>query len=338
VARTAAKDLLRARAAHRYRDVGEREWRDAELAFVWQHHDLFHRSGEPLARRRRIPLVSYVHAPQVWEARRWGVRRPGWGSLLERAGERPQLHASDVVACVSDEVAHELLRLGVPPERMVVSPMAVDAERFAPGLPREEIRATLGVTGRFVVGWVGTFRRFHGLESLVDAFARLHSVDRSARLLLVGSGAEREPLQQTVERRGLADAVVFVGAVPHADVPRLVAGMDVAVVSAPAEPGFHYSPQKLREYLACARPTVAPRVGEVPRLVTEGREALLYDPGASEELSNQLLRLRDDAECRTRIGAAGRELVVKTATWDVRLRDLMSSDAFRGASAVLRGG
>ena len=102
---------------------------------VWQHHDLFQSPGQAISRRHRCPLVSFVDAPLVWEARRWGVARPGWGRLVERYGEWPQLRASDVVACLSDEVAHEVVRLGVPRERIVFSPTAVDVDRFAPAAP-----------------------------------------------------------------------------------------------------------------------------------------------------------------------------------------------------------
>ena len=145
-ARTALKDVLRWRTARQ----GSSRWIPAPWAatsveFVWQHHDLFHCAGETLARRHGCPLVSYVHAPQVWEAAKWGVRRPGWGSWLERHGERPQLLHSDVVACVSDEVAAEVVRLGVEERRILVSPMAVDAT-VRPDRLREQTFAPASVS------------------------------------------------------------------------------------------------------------------------------------------------------------------------------------------------
>ena len=137
VVRTAAKDLKRAYAARARRESGaQTQWADHELAFVWQHHDLFQSPGVPIARRNGCPLVSFVDAPLVWEARRWGVKRPGWSHLVERYGEWPQLRASDVVACLTDEIAREIVRLGVPRERIIFSPTAVDADQFAPAAPR----------------------------------------------------------------------------------------------------------------------------------------------------------------------------------------------------------
>lgn len=335
VAQTAAKDARRTLRARAFGDAGERaEWRDASLAFVWQHHDLFHRAGAPVATRHRVPLVSYVHAPQVWEARQWGVQRPGWGRLVERYGEQPQLRASAVVACVSDEVADELVRLGVGRERLLVSPMAVDAERFTPSVSGAPTRRVLGLTDTFVVGWIGSFRGFHGLDSVVEAFALLHGREPGARLLLGGTGAEMANVRDLAGRLGITDSVVLPGAIAHANMPEFVAAMDVAVVSARPDTGFHYSPLKLREYMACGVPVVAPRLGEIPRTVRDGEDALLYSAGDAATLADQLIRLHDDDALRAKLATRGRALVLATSTWDVRIAELLASPAFlhaRGA-------
>jgi glycosyltransferase involved in cell wall biosynthesis len=329
IARTGAKDAARTREALRFRDVGERpEWGDANLAFVWEHHDLFHRWAEPLAKRHGCPVVSYVHAPQVWEARQWGVHRPGWGRFLERLGERPSLLAADVVACVSDEVVDEVVRLGVSPERTLVSPMAVDADMFNPAVSGDAVRRSLGLTDRFVVGWTGTFRKFHGLEILLEAFARFRSREVSAVLLLVGQGAGRPMLEESARRLRIEDAVVFAGSVAGTDLPRYVAAMDVTVVSAPADQAFHYSPQKLREYLAAGKPALAPAIGDVNRTLTDETDGLLYQPGDHQHLFDLLERLHSDLDLRERLGVAGRRLMERSGTWDVRLEQL--SKALRG--------
>jgi glycosyltransferase involved in cell wall biosynthesis len=337
VLRTAAKDVVRAWAGHAARHVtAPTEWLDHKLAFVWQHHDLFQSPGEAIARRHRCPLVSFVDAPLVWEARRWGVARPGWGRLVERYVEQPQLRASDVVACVSDEVAREVARLGVGREQIIVSPNAVDAERFAPAGNNPAVREPHGLGDAFVVGWVGTFRRFQGLDTIIGAFGVLQQADPRARLLLVGDGAERAHVERVVDEAGVR-GVVFAGAVGARAVPDLLGAMDVAVVSAREGEGFHYSPLKLREYLACGRAVVAPRLGEIPVFVDDGVHALLYEPGDAHDLAAKLRRLRDDPELRLRLGAAGRQLVVATATWDVRLAELLDSASYRAAVTRVSG-
>jgi len=336
VAKTLAKDVRRYRVATSYHVSDVNDWCDVDLQFVWQHHDLFHRAGEELARRQGCPLVSFVHAPQVWEAKQWGVRRPGWGSALERYGERPQLLASDVVACVSDEVAREMRRIGVAGDRIVVCPTGVDPEKFGPHVSGLGVRERFGLGDNFTVGWAGSFRSFHGLDTLIEAFAQLLTEAPEARLLLVGAGAAREDLELLTRRLRVDRSTIFTGAVSHSEVPELVAAMDVAVVSAPRDAGFHYSPQKLREYMAAGTPVVAAKVPDICRFARDGREILLFDPGDGVGLAGQLATLHRDPALRAAIGHAGRTLVVAGATWDAQLDRLVTSEAFH--SAVARSG
>jgi len=336
-ARTAVKDALRWRAARRFRAPEGGPWTGTDVELVWQHHDLFHRGGEDLARGRGCPLVSYVHAPQVWEAAKWGVRRPGWGRALERFGEVPQLLRSDVVACVSDEVAAELARLGVDEHRILVSPMAVDAGRFDPAVSSADLRTELGVDGCTVIGWTGSFRRFHGLDGALDAFRIAHAQRPRLRLLLVGDGAERSRMTELATQLGVGDAVVFTGAVGHEEIPRYVRAMDIAVVVARADEDFHYSPLKMREYMAAAVPVVAPRLGEVPRVLTDGTDGLLYAAGDATGLAERLVRLDDDPALRERVGRAGLEVVLRTGTWAVQLDRLVTSAPFLEARARRSG-
>jgi glycosyltransferase involved in cell wall biosynthesis len=274
-----------------------------------------------------VPLVSFVHAPQVWEAAKWGVRRPGWGRLVERFGEAPQLRASDVVACVSDEVAAELGRFGVPDDRIVVTPMAVDADRFSPEVSGDALRRQYGFGDAFVIGWTGSFRGFHGLDLALRAFADVSSSLPSARLLLVGEGAERGAMEELATELGIADLVVFTGGVSHEQVPEMVAAMDVAVVTARPGDDFHYSPLKMREYMACAKPVVAPNVGEIPTFIHDGVSGLLYDPARDGDLADRLLIAgRDDA--RHTLGEHAREVILERGTWDVQLERVLASPAY----------
>ena len=85
---------------------------DFQPSFVWQHHDLFHRWGLDAAHRLGVPSVLFVDAPQVWEAKKWGVNRPIWGPWLERLMESPTLSDASLVACVSEDVRDAVARAG----------------------------------------------------------------------------------------------------------------------------------------------------------------------------------------------------------------------------------
>jgi glycosyltransferase involved in cell wall biosynthesis len=332
VARTGIKDLRRFRAARRFRHAGEHpEWSGARLAFVWQYHDLFSAAGGPIARRHHCPLVSFVEAPRVWEDNQWGVRRPGWGGLLERVGEGPQLRQSDVVLCISDEVAAQVVRLGADERRIVISPTGVDAQQFNPSVSGDPVRRAFGFEDDFVVGWTGSFRRFHGLDLAIEAFAILHRARPRTRLMLVGDGPERERLQQLTTSLDVADAVTFTGAKPFDQMPQYVAAMDVAVVTVLPSDVIHYSPLKLREYLATERPVVAPNVGEMGRVLADGEQALLYEPSDARQLAELLVRVYDDPSLRARLAVAGRHHVLRTDTREVQLERLLDSVPYRDA-------
>jgi glycosyltransferase involved in cell wall biosynthesis len=287
-------------------------------AFVWSHHELFQTTGVSLARRLSVPLVQFVDAPQVWEARRWGVRRLGWGGVLERVGERPQLRAADVVACVSDEVAAVVVEMGVPRQQIVVTPVGVDLQRFGPHASRQNMRRRLGLQNRFVIGWVGSFRPFHSLHLALEATKRLQESVPEAALLLVGDGQERRRTQALADEMRVH--AVFTGTIPYEQVAGHVAAMDVAVILGAGGQAFHYSPLKLREYMASARPVVAMRAGEVGRILRDGVDGLLVQPGDASALARAIRLLYDRPDLRHRIGAAARERAVAEWSWDAQLR------------------
>ena len=289
-----------------------------DVKFVWQHHDLFNTAGFEIARRLGTPLVLFVDAPTVWEDHRSGVHRPGWGKALETIGERPQFRSADVVACVSDEVAHEVRKRGAVEHRVIVTPTGVDPRRFSPTISGDAVRRQAGHAGCFVVGWMGSFRPFHGLDLTIKAMAMLQETIPGLALLLVGDGQERHRIEDLVRELGIRRAY-FSGTVLHATVPQYIAAMDVAVVAAESETGFHYSPIKLREYMACARPIVAPRVGEIERLLTDGEDALLVAPSDPRALAQGIHRLYRDEGLRSQLGQTARAKV-HAISWEHQVR------------------
>ncbi|MEZ5181015.1 MAG: glycosyltransferase [Acidimicrobiales bacterium] len=309
VAKTAAKDVRALRRAHRFRIEADGPWRGTEVAFAWQRHELFHTAGLDLADRLGVPSVLFAPATAIWESERWGVRRPGWGRAAERWGEAPALRRADLVAAGSDAVAEQVVRLGAAPERVLVVPTGVDLDLFPPALDGRAARARLGLADRFVVGWAGSFRRFHALDLAVDAVARVPG----AVLLLVGDGPERPAVEARARAAGVE--VVATGTVSHEDLPELLAAFDVALLQSPAAGTFHYSPLKVAEYLAAGRAVVAPDVAPLRRRLVADEEVVLVPPGDVRALADALARLRDDPARRAALGAAGRA-AERDGSWD----------------------
>jgi glycosyltransferase involved in cell wall biosynthesis len=317
--KTGLKDVRKAVEARQFRALAENgPWTPEQVRFVWQRHDLFHDAGLVAARALDRPLVVFTPALIVREAAGWGVRRPGWQGLLERTAESPVLRSADLVACGSDEIAEQVKGLGVSPDRLLVTPNGVDPEMFSPDRDGAGVRSRLGLVGRYVIGWVGSFRPFHGLEMALEAMLAVESKIPEATLMLVGDGLERERIEKTVDTLGLRN-VALTGAVGYLEIPEYVAAMDVAIITDRGSGSFHYSPLKLREYMSAGKAVIAPRVGEMSRWLTDGEDAVLVESGDTDGMATALIDLHGRPELRERLGAAARQKILDQATWDIQL-------------------
>lgn len=292
-----------------------------KIALVWEQHDFFPGKGYQLAQKYNSPFVIYVHAPQVWEAKKWGVKRPLWGKILERMETR-SLRRADKVACVSTQVAEKLEEMGVAKEKIVVSPMAVDAHLYA-DVDSEDIKNEYDLKDKLVIGWTGSFRSFHGVDILVKIFERVHNVIPNSHLLLVGDGEEMEETKNLVKQLNLQDHVSFPGRMSFLRMTKFVNTFDIAVLSARKTSEFHYSPMKLREYLKAGKATLAPNAGEIPKIFLDDVHLKLYDVGDIEGTSQKLIDLSRDEAQREKLGHEGREYILRNGTWDVELQKLM---------------
>ena len=243
---------------------------------VWQRHDLFSGPGYKLSKKYNIPLVTSVEALVVWEAEKWGVHRPIWGKWLERRSELKSLKKSDLICCISEEVQEKIISLGVSRSKVVVTSNKVDPRFFHPLVDGSGIREEFDLKDKLVIGWAGSFRKFHGLEDVVVAFEIILKKFPQARLLLVGNGLEFDAIQELVSRRNLSDFVILTGRKKIEDIPKYIAAMDIAVVSAKSATGFHYFPLKLAEYMALGKAVIAPAAGDLPKIFRENSDIMFF--------------------------------------------------------------
>ncbi|MDQ3931434.1 MAG: glycosyltransferase family 4 protein, partial [Actinomycetota bacterium] len=198
---------------------------------------------------------------------------------------------------------------------------------FSPGEPDHHLRHMYDLEGRLVVGWVGGFRPFHGLQLVGDIARELRERVPEAILCLVGTG----PLHQQVadQARDLPDHLRLLGPVAPHDVPRWIRSFDVCLLLAAAD-DFHYSPLKLYEYLGCGRPVVAAHVGQVPQTVTDGLEALLVPPNDPPAVVAAIERLARDPMLRRQLGQNARATAERSASWERRALHLVKALEDRG--------
>jgi glycosyltransferase involved in cell wall biosynthesis len=280
--------------------------------FIYERHCLFTTAGRELARYFNIPLLLEVNAPLVLEQQKMrGLSLP----LVARTAERLVLESSDHVFVVSQALKQYMTELGVSGEKVSVIPNAADPHLFGPLLEPSKIRHTLGWDDRFVIGFVGSMKPWHGVDILLHAMRMLGGSNSPFRLLLVGSGPELDNLRVQVSEMGLADVVHMSGSVPHQQVPDYLRAMDVAVAPYAPDADEYFSPVKLFEYMSMALPVIAARLGQVSEVIEPERTGWLFRPGDAFELAGLIGRVASERElCRT-VGLAARERVMNEYTW-----------------------
>jgi len=222
--------------------------------------------------------------------------------LLERV-ELFLYRESAAVAALTRRFRDDLVRRGIPANRVTVVRNGVDLPRYAPRPRDEALAREFGVEGRFVVGYLGTHGMAHGLANVLDAAERLRDTDVS--FLLVGAGAERETLVAEGARRGLRN-VVFVPARDKADMPRVWSLCDVALVHLKDDPVFGtVIPSKIFEAMGMGLPILLVAPDGEAREIVEGEGAGLWVPaGEPGAFASAVRALRADPGRRDRLAAA----------------------------------
>jgi glycosyltransferase involved in cell wall biosynthesis len=292
-----------------------REIDRAPVDLIYQRYARFSWAGVAASLRTGLPLFLEYNGSEVWMGRHWDR-----GQMLPLlAGfERLNLEAAARVFVVAEVERGNLLRAGIPDEKIIVNPNGVDTEEFRPGVGGLAARRELGVgEDEILAGFVGTFGPWHGVLTLAAAIARLPA-DSKVRFLLVGAGKLRDEVERILRAAGREQEVIFAGHVGHERVPALLDACDILLSPhAPLADGseFFGSPTKLFEYMAMGKGIVASRLGQIGEVLVDEETALLTEPGNEEELASAILRLSGSQKLRERLGAAARRAAIAEHTW-----------------------
>ncbi len=299
---------------------------------LYKRHALLDVGAALAAKRRGIPVVLEVNtaysAPSLLQF------EPVQLAGLVRRAERRALRSASLVIAVSSPLASYLRELAGPDLPVLTLPNGVNPELFDPArTDGREVRTRYGLHDRFVVGWAGVLRRWHGVELLLDAMVQMPA----AHLLLIGDGLDRPLLEGLARERGLAARLAITGRVPHDAMPAHLAALDVAV-AADDRTGFA-SPMKIVEYMAMARPVLLPRLRNFEDLVQHDRTGLFFERGDALDLARGLRVLCDNPQVRERLGRAARARVEGQLNWRNNAKTVIETiRAGRAGAGLLSGG
>jgi glycosyltransferase involved in cell wall biosynthesis len=266
-----------------------------------------------LARLLRAALVVEVNGDALAQRTAAGAGAPA--RAVMRWSDRVNLRAAARVIPITDGLARMVqARYGVPASRITVIGSAANLELFHPE-PSAAARARVGLDpAARVVGFVGTFFAYQGVDTLIDAAPALLARCPDARLVVVGDGPMGERWRARVAASPHRAAFLFPGQVPYARVADWINAMDVTVAPWTAERG-ETSPLKVFDALACARPVVASAIPSVRALIDADVGVVGVPPDDPAALASALAGLLDEPARRTALGARGRAWVERDHSW-----------------------
>ncbi len=280
------------------------------------------------ARRHGLPVVYEVRA--CWEDAAVDHGSTREGSLRYRATRALETHAlrrADAVTVICDGLRREFVARGIPADKITVIPNAVEVQDFRFGAqPDPQLRVALGLEGATILGFVGSFYAYEGLDLLLQALAKLLPQRPQLRALLVGGGPQEDALRRLAQDLGISDKVVFTGRVPHSQVQRYYDLIDVlAYPRHPMRLTELVTPLKPLEAMAQGRILLASDVGGHRELIRDGDTGYLFAAGRVEALMQAIERVLSERSAWDAMRLRARRFVELERTWTqsvARYRDV----------------
>jgi glycosyltransferase involved in cell wall biosynthesis len=221
---------------------------------------------------------------------------------------------ADVVRCLYQAAADDVMSLGVSPSRVVTIPSRCDTSLFSPDRfpPRDK-----GSSKLLYVGNLGVDK---GLPFLLLALSDIVRCFPATRLTIVGSGPQQAELEAMVHARQLDDHVAFLGRIPHDQVPLLMHEADVFVFPSLSEA----TPRAVMEAMAMALPVVATRVGGIPEMIEDGVSGRLVQPGSAPELVDAIMWIFRHPEWIKTVEQRARQHVVNHYTLERHIEQMVA--------------
>lgn len=271
-----------------------------------------------VGRRLGIPVVYEIRA--FWEdaavdhgtQSEWGLRY-----RLTRSMETRAVEAASQVVTICGGLRGDLVARGIPLSKIGVVPNAVDIDHFSlGGIADPDLKARLGLAGNRVIGFLGSFYAYEGLDLLIQALPLILTQAADVKILLVGGGPQEANLKAQASALGVADKVVFVGRVPHAEVSRYYDLVDLLAYPRHAMRLTDLvTPLKPLEAMAQGRLLIASDVGGHQELIEDGHTGVLFRAGDVADLAAKAVATLNREDGGDTLRANGRRFVETERNW-----------------------
>lgn len=272
-----------------------------------------------VGRRLRIPSVYEMRG--IWEdshTSRHGITVRSVRYRAVRLLENRALWGADRCCVIGRLLKQEIESRGISGDKITIVPNGVDVRAFVPGPPDTELQSRLGLEDSTVIGYIGSFFRYEGLDLLVKAMIPLCSQFPKVRLLLVGDGEVMTQLKKIATDSGILERIVFVGRVPHHEVREYYRLCHIMVLPrVDSRETRLVTPLKPLEIMAMAKPLIASNIGGHRELMEDGVNGILFKAGDVDALAATCSDLIVNREAREDLGKRSRKWVESERDWNV---------------------
>lgn len=298
--------------------------------FIYQRHSIFNVCGVILSYLTKTPLILEYNGSEAWIRQKWG------GLLIFKRlcyfMENICLKKANLISVVSEPIKDELLKQGIPENKILVNYNGVDSEKFNPKIDGSKIRKKLGLEDKIIVGTLSTFGVWHGTKVFSKAVKpiinSIQNTQYRIHFLFIGDGVLRPECEKIIQESGMEKYVTFTGTIPFTKIQQYLAPCDILVASHIPNPDgtpFFGSPTKLFEYMAMGKGIIASDLDQIGQVLEHKKTAWLVKPGDVNDLVNGIIKLAQDKNLRETLGKNARKEVVKNYTWEQNVKRLIHS-------------
>ena len=323
--------------------------------FIYQRLTLGNFLGVLISKKYNLPLIVEYNGSEVWANKNWGSG-VSFENLLKNS-EELMLSRADLVVTISDVLKNELIRKGIPKDRIAVYPNCIDPNIFNPNnfniKQKNNLRKKLNIKNdKKVVTFIGTFGQWHGAEILAKAIYRIHNDEKYINerscledmiFLFIGDGITLPKVKKMLNNSKSKNYCRFTGLINQEQAPKYLSISDCFI--SPHVPNldgsrFFGSPTKLFEYMAMGKPIIASsleQIGQIlsnslivknlpnnPPNINSSEISILVEPSNVSDIIKALVFLNNNPDWVKLLGINARREVLSKYTWDIHVEKILN--------------
>lgn len=284
--------------------------------FLYQRLIFGESIGLKLSKEYRIPLILEINASSTFKSE-WTMQHTKFYDLIKRAMENKLCRYADAILVVTQTIKNYFVKQDISANKIFVNPNGVDLDRYYPDdIIRQKIRTQYGLDNKIVIGFLGNFRPWHDVFTLIQSAEIVLNIKHDVHFILIGDGPSKNQVESMVREKNIGKYVTFIGSIPNEKVPGHIDSMDIAVAPISKVPYFHGSPIKIFEYQSICKPVIVSRYPDIQSIIDDHKGGILVEPGDKVQLADAILELANNRELRKQLGRKGRLSVEKKYTWE----------------------